>query len=246
MTTLVFKRRTEPLRRVEPEPEVAPAREPAKEPDHMSAVDAFLTMQKAMNGTLDYLQKTPKEQAQHEADEFRQQTNAANEKVTEVTAQQKLLEGELAMLQQESATQMEQRGELESQISGLQEKLAVPRSDPKEMGKLRGMLRDMDVESGTLRQDVSTRDSEIALLKESSEKARGEFEESLKVASNKPPQIIKQLPVKPENIDFVYHREMNGLLSRVVLQAEGYDDVEVGIVRGMDGRMKHLKIGDTQ
>ncbi len=225
MSTLVFKRRTEPLQRLEAVPDIEPPPEPV-ETETTRRMDDML---KAMTGTLDYLQKTPKEQAQHEA-----------------TEQHKLIEGELEMLKAESAVQMEQRGEMESQITGLQEKLAGPRSDPKEMANLRGMLREMDTESGTLRQDVSTRDSEIALLKESGEKARGEFEESLKAATNKPPQIIKQLPVKPENIDFVYHREMNGLLSRVILQAEGYDDVEVGIVRGMDGRMKHLKIGDMQ
>ena len=244
MTTLVFKRRTEPFQRPETDAEFAPV--PEVVPVDTETNRRMDDMLKAMTGTLSYLEKTPKEQAQHEADEFKQQADAANEQATEATAQQKVLEGELAMLQQESAVQLEDRGRLERQISGLKEKLAVPSTDPKETAKLRGMLRDMDAEAGTLQQTVTVRDSEISLMKAEIDKAQSDFAQSLKVATDKPPQVIRQLPIKPENIEFVYHREMNGLLSRVVLQAEGYDDVEVGIVRGMDGRMKHLKIGDTQ
>lgn len=61
-------------------------------------------------------------------------------------------------------------------------------------------------------------------------------------AAARPARIVIQPPVKPEKIDFEYHRAANGLLNSVVLKAAGYDDVAIDIVRGGDNRMKQLKV----
>ena len=53
---------------------------------------------------------------------------------------------------------------------------------------------------------------------------------------------VEQAGPKPENVDFVFHRQVNGLLSRVILKAEGFHDVAVDVIRGADNRMRTLKV----
>lgn len=224
MTHLVFKRSVTPIKPPESEPEISPAEAQVVE------------LIKGQGVILEYLQLTSQERATLEAEA---ELKAASE-------HQEELEREIAELKRTTEGQGEFRGELESQILGLKHELEVPRQSPKETAGLRKLLRESDDDAVELRTAIVGHEREIALLKEAGEKARVGFDESLTAANNKAPQVITKLPVKPENIDFVYHREMNGLLSRVILKAEGYGDVEVGIVRGADGRMHHLKIGETQ
>lgn len=57
------------------------------------------------------------------------------------------------------------------------------------------------------------------------------------------PQLIAQPPISPESISLGPLRGGDGLLRRVVLKADGYDDVAIDIVRGVDNRMVELKLG---
>lgn len=205
----------------------------AERPEDVSA--RMYRLLGTMNGMLVFLNKTPEEQAEHKAEPYRQAAAAALEEAKKTQAA-----FEARVAQQEAAL-AEAKRTLEAEAEA---RRTIETSGKTESTRLRAMLREADKDTQALTKKITTYESEIAQAHTQYQEKLSSYEKAL--AKKQPTKVVVEPPEKPEKIDFTYHRDINGRLLRVTLQADGYDDVDVSIVRGANGRMKHLKLGDTQ
>jgi hypothetical protein len=155
----------------------------------------------------------------------------------EAVRQEKVaLEARLAEIERSHAAQVEAHqlayGQVEQSLAHVRESAA----------RMRAELIEKDAEGQRLREESVRAGEEYRTALERAQAAAASAEAAAKAANSGTPQVIYQPPEKPKKIDFQYHRGETGLLNRVVLKSEGYDDVVVDVVRGPDNRMMNLKV----
>jgi chromosome segregation ATPase len=126
------------------------------------------------------------------------------------------------------------------------------RAHAQELSSLQANMAEVRTSAARLREELIARDAEAAELRAASARAAEEYARALEAARAATqaaearaaaPRVVYEPAARPEKIDFEYHRGANGLLARVVLKAQGYEDVAIDIERGADNRMRNLKIG---
>lgn len=224
----------------------------------------------AVKDTLSYLKAPHEERARREAQPIIDQVTArlaAEAKVaTEETAKRLAAEATASLAQETEKEMTRLAGEreaarvaeeseraarvrMEERLGSIEAQRAV---DLQQLEQTQASMAELRASGDRLRAELTARDAEAQQLREASARAAEEYTRALADATaatqraasiEAQPKLIYQPPVKPEAINFEYHKDLNGYLTRVVLKAEGYEDVAVDIIRDGANRMRDLKIG---
>jgi len=171
-----------------------------------------------MKGTLDYLRMEPEARAK--------------------LAAEGLLAAERERHERELAAEQAARAEREAAVARAEE----------ERERLRTLLNESDAGAEQLRAELAARASEVETIRaeaqrlaEERARAAAELEELRKRPTTTAPAAPSPAP-RPERVEVMPKFNQAGYLAGVVLQAEGYEDVLIDIVRGADNKVRTMKV----
>ena len=181
-----------------------------------------------MHGKLDYLKAEPSERAKLEAAPLIEQERARSARLEAETKA-----ASEAALKAAQARYAEDTTKLRTELLESDTEIHTVRTTAREsQSQVEGLRAELEQATKEAAEVASRHQDEIAAVRRAS------------LAPPVPAPALPAAPLKPEDIEFEYRRDLNGLLSGMVLKAPGYTSLVVEVVRGADNRMRHLKARD--